>query len=406
MLPSAEEMRQAALAYHRENLAITLCPPSSKKPLGDGWTKTCCGKGWPQKRWCAREIGKAFHICGPLNVGALWGPSSEMIDLEEDSPQAKQALAWLFAGSDPPVTPTFLSRRGHHRLYAWDGRFDLLNKATVHLGDLEIKLGAKGKGSQSLLPPSTTDGHTRKWVVSFDECRPASLPEPVIRKILDHAGNRLKDSEGQTHRGHREHKTCHVCSVSSAPSVCLDDKSIDPMVISAIEATLPQEIGGRHRLLFAFGRQLKAMPKYANADVRQLKPLVQIWHQAALPFIGTKPFEETWLDFAEGWPKIKYAAGTEPIYVAFQRAIEGELPVEALQYEQEALQRLVALCRQLQADAGSSTFYLAGRVAADLVGAPHTQVARWLRLLVVDGVIVVVKEGSRHRATEYRYRGH
>jgi hypothetical protein len=45
------------------------------------------------------------------------------------------------------------------------------------------------------------------------------------------------------------------------------------------------------------------------------------------------------------------------------------------------------------------------RVIADLLGVPHAQVARWLRMLVIDEVLELVTKGERRRASEYRFRG-
>jgi len=180
---------------------------------------------------------------------------------------------------------------------------------------------------------------------------------------------------------------------------------VDEDVRTAIAATLPSGPGNRHRQLFELGRRLKAIPRFANASVQSLKGLVRAWHAAALPFIATKPFEESWADFAESWPKIQYAAGQEPIVMTYQEALAREIPRVANQYEQQELRHLVALCSKLQEEAGEEPFFLAGRAAAELVKVPHAQVARWLRMLVVDGVLELVKQGSRRHASEYRCRG-
>lgn len=89
--------------------------------------------------------------------------------------------------------------------------------------------------------------------------------------------------------------------------------------------------------------------------------------------------------------------------MSFSQAISEPLPTAAELYETAECRALVALCRQLQREAGDQPFYLAGRKAAELVGAPHRQVARWLKMFVVDKVLALETAGKRHRASEYRY---
>ena len=70
-----------------------------------------------------------------------------------------------------------------------------------------------------------------------------------------------------------------------------------------------------------------------------------------------------------------------------------------------AIKRTVALCAVLQARAGQQPFFLAANPLADEFGVDAATVARWLRLLVRDGVLVVAAKGRRGKATEYRFIG-
>ncbi len=112
------EARMEAHKLHRMKLPITLCPPGSKKPLGEGWTDSYPGKAWPEKAWTLKEIDRAFRAYGNLNMGVMFGPRSGLIDIEQDSPEDRAAFAELFAGCPPPVTATFQSQRGTHRLFS------------------------------------------------------------------------------------------------------------------------------------------------------------------------------------------------------------------------------------------------------------------------------------------------
>jgi len=57
---------------------------------------------------------------------------------------------------------------------------------------LGIRIGADGKGAQSIIPPSPS----RQWLVGLDECNPAPLPDIVVQRILS-AVPKLKSTNGQ-----------------------------------------------------------------------------------------------------------------------------------------------------------------------------------------------------------------
>jgi hypothetical protein len=368
---------QAALDYHHRGLVVTLC--RGKKPLG--------GMKWHEKRWTPKEIAQRFRSVPSTNVGTLLGPHSGLVDFEGDGPGADAVLLDLFDGN-PRDTPTWQATLGKHRVFRWHPDLDALGVANMKIGDLEIRLGAGGKAAQSVLPPSRTDKATRTWLVSLDDCDPAEIPKSVVRRLLASRPTRSEAvSPDDTQRSHE-------ISVYSAPSV-YHPKDV-------IRATLPTHVGTRHRQVFEFARHLKAT-KLADADLEKLRPWVEEWHRLALPHIRTQDFTETWVDFCDGWGRVKFPAGLEPIAFIYRQAVEQEPPAAALRYPQAELRNLVSLCRQLQIVAGDGPFYLAGRTAARLIGVEHPQGARWLKLLVFDKVLALVHRGTRNRASEYRY---
>lgn len=75
-------------------------------------------------------------------------------------------------------------------------------------------------------------------------------------------------------------------------------KNSDICVI--IAATLPKTRADYRKALFAFARQLKAFPHLADADPKELRPIIQRWHELALPIIGPQPLEEILIDFLPG----------------------------------------------------------------------------------------------------------
>lgn len=387
------ELHEAALDYHRRKLPITLCRGKAPFP-----------KGWPAKRWTIREIEQHFRADGNLNVGTRLGPDAGIVDVEYDSVGGERALLDLFDG-DVPVCPTWMSPRSPHRLFRWHPDLAAIGKASVDIGPLEIRLGANGKGAQSLLPPSVTDGFKRKWQVSLDECDPPALPDRVVQRLLRDFPREVEEAD---HRGEgltQTHSTAcvSVSTVSTVSTVSLCKPALT--LPEAIHRTLPSEVGHRRGQIFAFVRHLKALPQFASADFSALLPVVQQWHHAALPFIGTKDFDTTFSDFADAWMNAKYAIGQGPLKEVCMTAITKPLPKCAERYKCDSLRRMVLLCRELQHHAGNEPFYLACRSAGDVLGITHVVANKWLRLLVHERILELVTPGTRHRASEYRYIG-
>ena len=79
-------------------------------------------------------------------------------------------------------TPAWQSTRGVHHLFQWDERLAGLG-AKVEYQTIEFRLGADGKATQSICPPSVVDGVKREWIVRPDECDVATLPEPIIEAL-------------------------------------------------------------------------------------------------------------------------------------------------------------------------------------------------------------------------------
>jgi len=152
-----------------------ILPCDGKRPIHDGWQ---------HRTYTAEEIEAELRRVGEPMIGLRFGPGS-LIDIEADSADEERAFSELFAGCDVPITPTFASTRGKHRLFAWDDRLAETGAAVVSYrgtngAKLGIRIGAGDKGAQSIIPPSGG----RTWLVSWDDCEPAALPDIVIGRIL------------------------------------------------------------------------------------------------------------------------------------------------------------------------------------------------------------------------------
>jgi hypothetical protein len=151
-------------------------------------------------------------------------------------------------------------------------------------------------------------------------------------------------------------------------------------VDEAISATLPTGPGQRNRRIFDFARQVRALvgPTAIECD---LLPVVQDWHRQALPYIRTKRFAETWNDFRTAWQRIKRV----PIRLAAVRKdITGENPAE----------RLRELCIRLQSQWGVRPFFLAARIAGEIIGTDRMTANRLMRNMEGTGELRRVSTGT------------
>lgn len=398
---ATQACRDAAHAYLDQGLPITLCAGGDgKHPLGIGWTESHIGKGWGQHRWTHREIDRAFRLRGHLNVGLLLGPDSGLIDAEADSSAEERALGKLFDG-DPPITPTFASRRGKHRLFRYSKYLRDKKIGVAHFEGLGVRIGAD-KAIHSCAPPSlNTDGTQRQWLITPEECDLAELPESVVAKLLANYTQRNQ-------RNQRNQKAQDIIG-SSAPSVCnpSDGQNIEARIEAAIRRTLPPYIGRRDRCIFEFCRELRAIPELADANPHDLQPLVRRWYDLAEPNIGTKEFAVTLAAFLKGWPKVEVPKGQTALDMAFAQAQSSDQSTIPAVLDCDNLRLLAALCRELQAQAGDGPFYLGCRPMGDLFGVVPKTAWNWLDALCTLSVLQKVSSGNRkeRKASEYRYLG-
>jgi hypothetical protein len=131
---------------------------------------------------------------------------------------------------------------------------------------------------------------------------------------------------------------------------------------------------------------------------------VRRWHDRPLRIIGTKPFDDTWADFAAAYPRVRFPKGQEPMSLIVQRTDASPPPSVAERYDAPETRRLVALCRELQRASGENPFFPSCRTAAGLVALEQATAWRRLGTLVADRVLIVVQVGTQHRAIHYRPR--
>jgi hypothetical protein len=280
--------------------------------------------------------------------------------------------------------PTVETRRGRHVYLRSDRR------GITDLGNGEFR-----GGGITVLPPSRhASGVIYRWLVALTD---GPLPEldPAAVGLLGPLGTERAQKRTEADRENR----------SNGARLQLDEGEIEQVIL----ATLPEGPGKRHQQVFRLARGLRGIVGPSDLDPAELRPIVREWHRRALPHITTKHFEESWIDFLRGWPRVKAPLGVSYMADVLERAKRADPVSEAGEYEAERLQLLACLCRELQHDAGDGPFYLSNREAARLLDVPTMTANRWLFLLVADGVLSVVAKGGTpdapRRATRYRFNG-
>src|SRR5690606_12023885 len=117
------------------------------------------GNGWQDHTLTIDEAERLIDSTPHPAIGIKLGPGGA-IDFDVDGPDEKVAFKWLFE-DDPLVMPSYTSGRegGEHYLAAFNPRLAVIGKATIKVrcptGEtITVRLGAGGKGAQSVLPPS------------------------------------------------------------------------------------------------------------------------------------------------------------------------------------------------------------------------------------------------------------
>lgn len=388
----------------------SILPVQGKRPALRSW------KVWQAQRppeatlreWFARtDLDGLAVVCGPVSGGLV------VRDFDSIEAYSRWAAEYPDLAGNLPTVET---GRGRHVYFR--------GPATFHdFGDGEYR---GDSGHYVVLPPSThPSGKSYRWIIALPSDESLPIVDPLNAGLLSGDVLDLVDVQHRVQREQSQQSTTEQTEQTEAIAVAttcslsallhgkkthesrtgLNSQSLlqQQAVRDAIHRTLPDGIGKRNRAILNLCRALKGIPSICDADPRELRPVLKRWHELALPVIGTKPFEESWIDFLKTWPKTKYPHGAGPMDKIFETVKTAEPPPEATQFEQPALRLLVALCRELQQSAGDAPFYLDCRTGGRLLGVDHTTVNRWLFLLTTEGLLHVAERGSRGKATRYFY---
>lgn len=170
---------------------------------------------------------------------------------------------------------------------------------------------------------------------------------------------------------------------------------------------------GRSVTLVAQG--LKGIKTLAGLSWRQVLPLLKTWIED-LCEIGTFEVEPDVAAerFADVWPKIRNPFRFAD--TALERAVAAaEYPTDKVRTIAERLYpqfplmlKLMGVCASLAGEGKDGVFFLSARTATKALGLREAEdfprVARLLRLLTTDGILLEVSKGVGMRASRYRWR--
>jgi hypothetical protein len=394
-----------ALRYHRLGLSVIpfLRKQGERRPAIPKW------QNYQTKMPTEDEIRQWFSYEKPRNVAIVCGSvSGGLVVRDFDEMQAYER--WAAAYSTLARTlPTVITKRGRHVYFRTDlGKIQQASGSSstiLDMGDGELRAGGV-----VIAPPSLhhIDRTLYRWQVPlgreipFVDVQETGLlvRAEVCTERTDERRERQREQTKTEENGREQTKT-------DARGRGREEKLLGVEIEQAINGSLPSRPGQRHRQVFELVRALKGIPDLRQSAVRDLKPIVREWHKRALPVIATKSFDETWSDFINGWGKVKYPKGVDSLQEAYKKALSKPDPPEAAEFDAPEIRLLIKICRELQLALGQEPFFLASRKAGQLLGSDHTTASRWLRLLVVEGLLEIAKIGgpSTMKATRYYYRG-
>jgi hypothetical protein len=155
---------------------------AGKHPMGAAWQHQATADEEQIWRWLESIQEDRDHT--RINLGVRLGPSSGVIDIEYDTPEAEAALKEY--GLDRIDTPAYSSGRGIHRIFQYE---DWMPAAgTVHVRGIEVRIGGGTAAAHSVIPPSLhRSGRHYEWLPDRApwDISPATVPPHFRDAILN-----------------------------------------------------------------------------------------------------------------------------------------------------------------------------------------------------------------------------
>jgi len=374
-----------ALEYYSRGWSIIPIIAGSKKPAIRSW------KPYQTKRADEKQLRKWFGngkytslavVCGEVSGGLA------VLDLDSE-----QRCQW-WRDTHPKLAtslPTAKTEKGLHIFFHSE-------QFRKQKGD---ELDLLCEGAYVILSPSPG----KEWLMPLNGELP--LLNPFEWGLEQFDITTPQKEKPFTEEGEDKEATSNfIASISSVSSnSSISSVNLKEKVDNAIKKTLPKKEGYRNFLIFQFCRWLKGMEEFEQLPARALKDIIREWHRQALPYIGTKPFDETWANFTYGWPRVKYPKkGDGMLKLATQRAMnpKNKLAVES-QYDAPETQLLIRVCYELQLIQKDEPFWISCYDAGGIIGLSHTEANKRLQMLVADEVLRLIVKNTTNKATRFRY---
>jgi hypothetical protein len=199
------------------------------------------------------------------------------------------------------------------------------------------------------------------------------------------------------------------------------EKLVQQMAKAAEEQATQHVKRPMHYQVFQLARRLRGIPgvvDYMEPDGKGVRcdllwPIVEYWHRLAQPNSKRKDgtlepisIEACWTECCTCWGKVRLPAGAaSPLHYALQLAESEPEPPEAKLVPSKAtgMRRLISLCYWLDVNAPQTPWFLTGEDAAKLLDMPKRTVAHQLKMLVSNGILMLVEKGRPKRAARYMY---
>ena len=207
--PTPTENLVEAVSLAERGWHIIPIKSGEKRPILDDWGNKASADAKQIERWAVR-----FPAC---NWGLLLGPTSGIIDVEDDSPEGREILESAMELSGV-VTPCYSSGKSIHRLFQYDERFNPLTAVSYQLFGCEFRFGVGGKAAQSVIPPSVhPSGAVYAWLPgrSPDDVEVARLPDDMYQLFTDlrRMDDARKAEEREAKQAERKTQTVVPCQV-------------------------------------------------------------------------------------------------------------------------------------------------------------------------------------------------
>jgi hypothetical protein len=340
-----------------------------------------------------------FLRSGVTGVAIIFGPVSAGIYSRDFDKEAAYRLWSAKNATLAASLPTVKTARGYHVYFR-----STLELSTKKYPDGELR----GKGAYCLAPPSKhPSGVFYKWLTPLTTDNLLTVEHPYTVFGTDTESTEGKERIESTEGIEETERIEEVDDNRRGVSVCgcvLDDLEINEIV----QLALPSEKSRNHDYLFLLARAVKTQErkqgKLCSEDL--LGKIFDAWYAKNRQNLRAEsPKCDYFFEFLDAYKYAIYPLGEGVFEGAIGRAKESEPPRIALElYDEPQMQRLVAVCRELQRESGDHPFFLAYGTVAKVFNLPSPTVAgRRMKDLVRRKVIAEVEKPTPIKATRYRY---